>query len=78
MRVIDSHFHWWPKSVFAANVNRGGYPRAEKQANGDYVYEFKSGAMRGAGRFTANEEWSNLEKQLEHMDHRALFFGAGF
>ncbi|HLG73522.1 MAG TPA: amidohydrolase family protein [Chloroflexota bacterium] len=74
MRVIDSHFHWWPKSVFAANVGRSGYPRAEKQANGDYVYEFKAGAMRGAGRFTANDEWSNLEGQLEHMDsvHRGM------
>lgn len=68
MRVIDSHFHWWPKSVFAANVNRTSYPRSHKLDNGDYVYEFKADALKGAGRFTANEEWSNLEGQLEHMD----------
>lgn len=68
MRVIDSHFHWWPKSVFAELTKRKDYPRAERQANGDYIYDYKANALRGAGRFTANEEWSNLERELEHMD----------
>jgi|GEM_PF-309559 aminocarboxymuconate-semialdehyde decarboxylase len=68
MRVIDSHFHWWPKSVFAETAKRKNYPRAERLPNGDYAYEFKANALKGAGRFSANEEWSNLERQLEHMD----------
>src|SRR5713226_888947 len=68
MRVIDSHFHWWPRSVFAELTKRKTYPRAEAKPNGDYVYEYKPNALTGAGRFSANEGWSNLERQLEHMD----------
>ena len=68
MRVIDSHFHWWPKSVFAQLANRTTFPRTTLKDNGDYFYEAKEGALMGAGKFSANEEWSNLERQLEHMD----------
>ncbi len=68
MRVIDSHFHWWPRSVFKELTKRKTYPKAEAQPNGDYVYYYKENALRGAGRFTSNAEWSDLEGELEHMD----------
>ena len=28
MRIIDSHFHWWPRSIFEKLCKRKAYPRA--------------------------------------------------
>ena len=30
MRIVDSHFHWWPESVIKGMMNREGFPRVEK------------------------------------------------
>jgi hypothetical protein len=36
MRIIDSHFHWWPRSVFEQTLQRSTYPRVERNANGGF------------------------------------------
>src|SRR5437879_169043 len=34
MRIIDSHFHWWPRSVSERFCKRTTYPRAEVNSLG--------------------------------------------
>src|SRR6185295_10299659 len=36
MRAINSHFHWYPKSVFEALAKRSEAPRAKQNAKGGY------------------------------------------
>src|SRR6202140_5343538 len=64
MRIIDSHFHWWPRSSFEQLCKRSGYPRAERNGRGGYNY------VGAEGRPSLNSwaEWFDLDRQLEHMD----------
>lgn len=66
MRIVDSHFHWWPRSVFEALRKRKGYPRIELNSDGDYVY------LRDGGdadyKLTTWPAWFDLDEQLAHMD----------
>ena len=66
MRIVDSHFHWWPRSVFEALRKRKGYPRIELNSDGDYVY------LRDDGdadyKLTTWPAWFDLDEQLAHMD----------
>ena len=64
MRIIDSHFHWWPRSIFDQLCKRSSYPRAERNARGGYNY------VGEPGRPSLNSwtEWFDLDQQLEHMD----------
>jgi aminocarboxymuconate-semialdehyde decarboxylase len=65
MRIIDSHFHWWPRSVFEQLCKRKGYPRAERNDKGGYNYWRQD---RDDARFRSGAEWFDLDRQLEHMD----------
>src|ERR1700722_16395648 len=65
MRILDSHFHWWPRSVFDALCKREGYPRAESNGKGGYTYSRQEG---GAARFNLGAECFDLDKQMAHMD----------
>ena len=65
MRIVDSHFHWWPRSVFEALCKRESYPRAESNGKGGYTYWRQEGS---AARFNLGAEWFDLEKQMAHMD----------
>ena len=65
MRIIDSHFHWWPRSVFDALEKRKGYPRVERNERGGYTYWVREGVTAPIGGW---DEWFQLDKQLEHMD----------
>jgi aminocarboxymuconate-semialdehyde decarboxylase len=65
MVIIDSHFHWWPRSVFERLCERSGYPRAERTANGGYRYWRREGEPP---RFDVGAEWFDLDRQLAHMD----------
>jgi aminocarboxymuconate-semialdehyde decarboxylase len=66
MRIIDSHFHWWPRSIFEELCRKRTYPRAEPDGRGGYNY-FRN--ARGADyRLNVWPEWFDLEKQLAHMD----------
>ncbi len=65
MKIIDSHFHWWPTSVLEKLSKREGFPRAELNKRGGYTYY---GADNRAGTVASWAEWYDLDKQLEHMD----------
>jgi aminocarboxymuconate-semialdehyde decarboxylase len=64
MRIIDSHFHWWPREIFGPLCRRNGYPRAEPNSRGGYNY------LGCEGRPSLNSwaEWFDLDRQLETMD----------
>jgi aminocarboxymuconate-semialdehyde decarboxylase len=64
MRVIDSHFHWWPRSIFEDLCKRRDYPLCEKNGRGGYNY------VGHPGRPSLNswKEWFDLDEQLSHMD----------
>ncbi len=64
MRILDSHFHWWPRAVFEALCGRTTYPRAERNASGGYDYWRKPGAPW----FVLDAIWFDLKQQLLHMD----------
>jgi len=65
MRIIDSHFHWWPRSVSERFCKRTSYPRAAINDRGGYTYLRQNG-----GDYILNSwaDWFDLDKQLEHMD----------
>jgi aminocarboxymuconate-semialdehyde decarboxylase len=65
MHIIDSHFHWWPRSVFERLCKRSGFPRAEVNARGGYGY---FGPDRPGAPVNSWAEWFDLDKQFEHMD----------
>lgn len=64
MRIVDSHFHWWPRAFFEQLCKRKSYPRAERNGKGGYTYWREPGTPR----FDLGGEWVDLERQLEHMD----------
>lgn len=65
MRIIDSHFHWWPRSVFETLCKRRGIPMASVNTRGGYTC-----LLEGGGDYTLQSwaEWYDLDRQLEHMD----------
>jgi aminocarboxymuconate-semialdehyde decarboxylase len=65
MHIIDSHFHWWPRSVSDRFCRRTSYPRAAINNKGGYTYLRQDG-----GDYVLNSwaEWFDLDGQLEHMD----------
>jgi aminocarboxymuconate-semialdehyde decarboxylase len=65
MRIIDSHFHWWPRSVSERFCKRTAYPRAEVNSKGGYTYMRQK---RADYELSSWAEWFDLDKQLEHMD----------
>jgi aminocarboxymuconate-semialdehyde decarboxylase len=65
MRIIDSHFHWWPKSVFEHLCRRSRHPRAERNGRGGYDYHRRAGS---GAHLNSWAEWFDLDGQLEHMD----------
>ena len=65
MRIIDSHFHWWPRSVSERFCTRTTYPRAEVNSKGGYTYMRQK---RADYELSSWAEWFDLDKQLEHMD----------
>jgi aminocarboxymuconate-semialdehyde decarboxylase len=64
MRIIDSHFHWWPRKVFEELCQRKEYPRAERNSRGGYSYF----GREGSAVVNSWAEWFELDRQLEHMD----------
>jgi aminocarboxymuconate-semialdehyde decarboxylase len=65
MKIIDSHFHWWPSSVLKTLSRRDGFPRADPNESGGYTYK---GADNRPGQIRSWEEWYDLDAQLEAMD----------
>jgi aminocarboxymuconate-semialdehyde decarboxylase len=66
MHIIDSHFHWWPRSVFEHLARRARYPRMTPNTRGGFDYHRDaSGPVPFMGGWT---DWYYLDKQLEFMD----------
>jgi aminocarboxymuconate-semialdehyde decarboxylase len=65
MHIIDSHFHWWPRSVCDALCKRKTLPRAKVNDRGGYTY-----LREQKGDYILNSwaEWFDLDRQLAHMD----------
>ena len=64
MRILDSHFHWWPRTFFEDLCLRTTYPRAERLPSGGYNYWRQPGAT---GLLNLEPEWFDLEAEFEHM-----------
>ncbi len=65
MRIIDSHFHWWPRSVFDTLCKRSGLPRASVNTNGGYTCILQEDTDYNLASWA---DWYDLDRQLEHMD----------
>jgi aminocarboxymuconate-semialdehyde decarboxylase len=65
MKIIDSHFHWWPRSIFEPLLKREGFPKAVVNARGGYTYH---GANGRRGTVASWKEWFDLDEQLAYMD----------
>src|ERR1043166_2275024 len=65
MHIIDSHFHWWPRSVSERFCKRTTLPRAHVNEKGGYTYLRDAKADYVLSSWT---EWFDLDRQLEAMD----------
>jgi aminocarboxymuconate-semialdehyde decarboxylase len=65
MHIIDSHFHWWPRSVFDKLCRRKDYPRARVNRRGGYDYMRSPDSGQHLNSWA---EWFDLDKQFEYMD----------
>jgi aminocarboxymuconate-semialdehyde decarboxylase len=64
MRIIDSHFHWWPREVYEHLCKRDRYPLCTVNARGGYNYV----GHKGRPSLNSWKEWFDLDDQLAHMD----------
>jgi aminocarboxymuconate-semialdehyde decarboxylase len=65
MRIIDSHFHWWPRPIFERLSKKEGFPRADFNERGGYTYR---GANNRKGPIASWADWFDLDQELEYMD----------
>jgi len=65
MHIIDSHFHWWPRSVMEFFCKRETFPLARVNEKGGYSVLRQERADYFLNSWA---EWFDLEKQFEHMD----------
>jgi len=65
MRILDSHFHYFPRAIFEQLNDRKTYPRAEPDDKGGYRYYRQEGA---APTLKPWKEWFDLEEELQRMD----------
>lgn len=65
MRFVDSHFHWYPRSVWDALCSRPGWPHVEADGKGGYRYSREGDPVPSNTPWAA---WFDLDEQLAHMD----------
>ncbi len=65
MRIVDSHFHWWPRKVMEEVCKRTTFPYAEPNEKGGFTYWFRDGKT---AKFNLGPEWYDLDKLFTHMD----------
>ena len=66
MHIIDSHFHWRPRSLLEWACKSKGYPRAERDGQGGYVWMICEGYSVKIR--PDHPAWAPLEDQLADMD----------
>ncbi len=65
MHIIDSHFHWWPRSIFDKLCTRKDFPKAKVNRSGGYDYTRREGS---GAHLNSWAEWFDLDKQFAYMD----------
>jgi aminocarboxymuconate-semialdehyde decarboxylase len=65
MHIIDSHFHWWPRSIFDKLCKREAFPKARVNKRGGYDYMRRDTSGQHLNSWA---EWFDLDKQFEYMD----------
>ncbi len=65
MHIIDSHFHWWPRSFLEHLGKRAGYPSVTVNDRGGYAYKRHADSTDTLNSW---KEWFDLDDQLAHMD----------
>ena len=65
MKIIDSHFHWWPRSFLDMLGKRAGYPQVGPNDRGGYAYKRRADS---ADTLNSWKEWFDLDDQLAYMD----------
>jgi aminocarboxymuconate-semialdehyde decarboxylase len=65
MQIIDSHFHWWPRSIFEKLCKRGSFPKARVNTHGGYDYMRRADSGQHLNSWA---EWFDLDKQFEYLD----------
>ena len=66
MHIIDSHFHWWPRSIFEKLCKRGSFPKARVNTHGGYDYMRRADSGQHLNSWA---EWFDLDKQFEYHGH---------
>jgi hypothetical protein len=66
MHIIDSHFHWRPRSVLDWACKSKGFPRAERDGKGGYNWFIREGYVVNIRK--DHQAWAPLEDQLADMD----------
>src|SRR5690349_17836179 len=64
MRIIDAHFHWWPRKFIEDLCKRKGFPTAEPDGKGG----FKIHRHADTGNYVLNvwDTWFHMDKLLEY------------
>jgi len=65
MHIIDSHFHWWPRSVFEVMCKRTEYPKSVPNEMGCYRTTLQEGVDCVLNSWPA---WFDIDEQFEHID----------
>lgn len=65
MHIVDSHFHYWPRSIFDWLLARRDYPKAIPNDRGAWTYVGTGGR---SGTIASWPAWYDLDKEFEHMD----------
>ncbi|HEY2530571.1 MAG TPA: amidohydrolase family protein [Xanthobacteraceae bacterium] len=65
MHIIDSHFHWWPRSIFDKLCQRKDYPNAKVNGRGGYNYTRRQGSGQHLNSWA---EWFDLDRQFAYLD----------
>jgi aminocarboxymuconate-semialdehyde decarboxylase len=64
VHIIDSHFHWWPRSIFDKLCKRNEFPKARVNERGGYDYMRRTDSGQHLNSWA---EWFDLDKQFEYM-----------
>src|SRR6267143_1400102 len=65
MQIIDSHFHWWPRSIFDKLCKRGSFPKTRVNTHGGYDYMRRADSGQHLNSWA---EWFDLDKQFEYLE----------
>ena len=64
MHIIDSHFHYWPRSFFDHLCKRNGYPHVERNDRNGFTYWRKEGQEP---TFNWGDVWFDLDRLMDRM-----------